>query len=105
LTNRPTYSAGEIIYIKLTEKNFSGEAVSVGWGPSKSGFSITHMGATAWRSNPGIAPLFIVEKTLAPGQSITLKAHWKAPRGIGMYEVHSQMTPEGPIAHFRVVRG
>jgi hypothetical protein len=104
LTNRATYRAGDIVYMKLTEKNVSGENITVGWGPSISGFSITRMGSTAWRSNPGIAPLFIVERTLAPGQSITLRAHWKAARHVGTYEVHSQMTPRGPIARFRVVQ-
>jgi hypothetical protein len=105
LTDRPTYRAGDVVYMKLTETNVSDGAVDVAWGPSNRGFSITHNGAIQWRSATGAVPLFLVDRTLAPGESITLKAHWRAPRGTGTYEIHSQMTPQGPIAHFRVMRG
>jgi hypothetical protein len=105
VTDRPAYRLGDVVYMKLTEKNVSNGDVNVGWGPSVTGFSITHNGTTAWRSNTGALPLFIVNRTLAPGQSITLRARWKAPRDAGTYAVHNQMTPQGPIAQFRVVRG
>jgi len=105
VTNRVTYHVGDVVLMKLTEKNVSDQDVAVECGPSVSGFSITHNGAPVWRSNSGVMPLFIVDRTLAPGQTITLKAHWKAAPAAGFYEVHSQMTPQGPIAQFRLIRG
>jgi len=104
VTNHQTYRAGEVVCMKLTEKNVSEQDVTVGWGPSIDGFSITHRGATVWQSNSGIMPLFIADRTLAPGQSITLRAHWKAAREAGTYEVTSELTPRGPLAKFRIVR-
>jgi Intracellular proteinase inhibitor len=105
VTNHRAYRAGEVVYMKLTEKNVSAQDVTVGWGPCIDGFSITHDGAAVWRSNPGAAPQFIADRTLAPGQSITLRAHWKAAREAGTYEVRNQSTPQGPLAKFRVVLG
>ncbi|MFI5455585.1 MAG: hypothetical protein ACHRXM_09050 [Isosphaerales bacterium] len=104
VTNHRTYRAGEVVCMKLTEKNDSEQDVTVGWGPSIDGFSITHNGAPVWRSNSGIMPLFIADRTLAPGQSITLLAHWKAAREAGTYTVCSELTPQGPLAKFCVVR-
>jgi len=102
VTDRGTYRAGEIVHMRLTAKNVSEQDVTVGWGPSIDGFSITRDGAPVWRSNSGGTPQFIAERDLAPGQSIALRAQWKAARQAGTYEVHSQMTPEGPIAIIRV---
>jgi len=104
-TDRGTYRAGEIVHMRLTEKNVSGQDVTVEWGPSIDGFSIRHDGAPVWRSNSGGTPQFIADRTLAPGQSITLLARWKAAREAGTYEIRNQATPQGPLAKFRVVPG
>jgi len=104
-TDRGTYRAGEIVHMTLTEKNVSAEDVTVEWGPSIAGFAITHDGAPVWRSNSRGTPQFIAERALAPGQSITLCAQWKAAREAGTYEIRNQATPRGPVAKFRVVPG
>ena len=96
VTDHGTYRAGEVVCMKLTEKNVSEQDVTVGWGPSIDGFSITHDGAPVWRSNSGGTPEFIAERTLAPGQSITLKAQWKAAREAGTYEVYSRRHRRAP---------
>jgi len=103
VTNHATYHAGEVVCMRLREKNVTGQEATVEWGPSIDGFCVTHDGTTVWHSNSGITPLFIADRTLAPGQSITLRARWKAASEAGSYEVQSQMTPQGPMARFRVV--
>ena len=87
----------------FTETNTSDSTVRVPIGPSIDGFTITHDGATVWKSNSGIEPDFIVLENLAPGASITLTATWTASNLTGTFAVHNQLDPEGPAATFEVV--
>jgi hypothetical protein len=103
-TNRHIYRAGEVVRMTLTETNVSGQDVTVGIGPGLDGFSLAHRGATFWRSNAGAVPEFIAERTLAPGESLTLQAQWMAGRDTGMYVVHNQEAPNGPVAKFCIVK-
>jgi hypothetical protein len=103
VTNHRLYRPGQVVCMKLTEKNVSGQDVILDWGPSIAGFSIMRNGVCLWRSYSGIMPLFIAERTLAPGQSMRMMARWKAANAPGTYVVSSQMVPAGPVARFRIV--
>jgi hypothetical protein len=103
-TNRHIYRAGEVVRMTLTEENLSGRDVTVGIGPGLDVFSLAHKGATLWRSTAGAVPEFIAERALAPGESLTLQAQWKAGRDTGMYVVHNQAAPNGPVAKFCIVK-
>jgi hypothetical protein len=102
-TNRHAYRAGEIVRMKLTETNVSGQDVTLGIGPSVDGFSVARRGVRVWASTTGALPEFIAERTLAPGQSVTVCARWLAPRAAGVYVVTNQLAPEGPVARFQIV--
>jgi Intracellular proteinase inhibitor len=75
-TDKSTYNAGDRITISLTEANTSNAPVTIESGPSVDGFSVTQNGATVWRSNAGIQPMFIQAITLQPGQSHTFTSVW-----------------------------
>ena len=75
-TDHRVYQAGEPVVITLTETNTSQHAVNIVEGPSTSGFLASRGGRKVWASNAGIEPMFLVSRTLQPGQSITLSATW-----------------------------
>ncbi|MGD0044562.1 MAG: hypothetical protein ABSE84_29855, partial [Isosphaeraceae bacterium] len=52
-------------------------------GPSLAGFFVTHNGRGVWASNTGVQPMFILMRTLEPGQSITQSATWNGQSNIG----------------------
>jgi hypothetical protein len=92
-TDRAFYHAGQTVRMTLTETNITTHPVAVSVGPSIDGFSITHNGAVVYRSNGGMQPMFIMLRTLQPGQSLTLTATWKAV-GSGTFVVHNQRTTD-----------
>ncbi len=75
-TDKTTYNAGDKVTISLTETNTSNQAVTIEYGPSADGFSVTQNGATIWRSNAGPQPMFMEAITLQPGESHTFTAIW-----------------------------
>ena len=106
-TDKASYNAGDPITITLTETNTSNQAVSIHYGPSLDGVSVSKDGTTVWRSNAGIQPMFIGLITLQPGESHTFTAVWND-------EPNSDMNPGvtngGPVtgtlqvsAHFEGV--
>jgi Intracellular proteinase inhibitor len=103
-TNQSTYEPGQPIEMTFSETNESGRSISVGEGPSIDGFNVTQDGTTVWRSNAGANPMYILLKTLAPGQSLTLTATWNGiPTGgsspmSGQFVITNQLNPEGARA-------
>jgi hypothetical protein len=102
-TNQLTYTPGQVVHMTFIETNNTRQSVFVSLGPSIDNFYITNNGRTIWRSNPRIAPLFIVHRELAPGQSITLKADWTASSAPGTYEVHNHLAPQAMTATLNIV--
>jgi hypothetical protein len=105
-TDRSGYQVGDPVLLKLTETNTSNHDVRIVDGPSIDGFSVTQNGATIWRSNARIQPLFLVAIDLKPGQSHTLSARWdghtedawgnkSALLPTGTFAVHNQLQPIG----------
>ena len=109
-TDHSFYNLGQPVNITLTETNISSHDVTVEFGPSIDGFSITHNGATVWTSNNGRIPMYILMETLEPGQSFTLKATWDGTQNerpptqpTGVFVVHNALIPNGPTTEFTVV--
>jgi len=104
-TDRSYYNLGQPVNMTLTETNNSSHDVTVDFGPTIDGFSITHNGATVWVSNHGPQPQYILWETLKPGQSFTLKATWNGMPNepTGVFVVHNELFPNGPTATFTVV--
>jgi hypothetical protein len=102
-TNRHCYRSGAVVRMTLTETNVSGQDVTVGIGPSVDGFAVACRGVRVWSSTAQAVPELIAERTLAPGQSLTVCARWLAPRASGIYRVTNQAAPNGPVARFRIV--
>ena len=74
-TNQSVYQPGQPIQMTFTETNTINQPVTIGEGPSIDGFDVTQNGKPVWESNAGVNPLFILVKTLQPGQSLTLIPH------------------------------
>jgi len=108
-TNQATYHVGQPIQMTFTETNTSTKPVSIGIGPSNSGFDVVHDGMIVWASNAGIQPQYIRLETLQPGQSVTLNATWngipnRGPTSIptGSFTVTNQQAPAGASATFTI---
>jgi hypothetical protein len=114
-TDRTVYQVGQPVHMTLTETNTTGHDVSFADGPSIDGFYVTSgTGATVWRSNAGIQPLFVRLVVLHPGQSYTLQATWDGhpndPWGneqtgvtpTGTFQVHTQVSPSARPATFTI---
>jgi hypothetical protein len=101
-TNRHAYRAGEVVRMAFMETNVSGQDLTVGVGPSVDGFRIVHQGKQIWSSTTSPVPEFIAERTLAPGESLTLGARWRAGPEAGIYVVYNQAAPNGPVAKFQI---
>ena len=82
-TDHQVYRRGQPVVITLTETNTSQHEITVASGPSLGGFFVTRNGRRVWASNAGIQPMFILVKTLEPGQSITQSATWNGQSNIG----------------------
>ncbi len=82
-TNHQVYRRGEPVVITLTETNTSQQAISVEEGPSLGGFFVSHDGRRIWASNTGPQPMFVVLKTLGPGQSTTQSVTWNGHANLG----------------------
>ncbi len=82
-TDHQVYRRGQPVVITLTETNTSQHDITVTSGPSVDGFFVTHNGRKVWASNAGVQPMFILVRTLAPGQSITQSATWNGQSNIG----------------------
>jgi hypothetical protein len=93
-TNHLVYRRGQPVVMTLTETNTSQQDITVTSGPSTDGFFVTHGGRKVWASNAGAQPMFILLRTLAPGQSITLSATWNGLSNIG--------APSAPTGHLVV---
>jgi len=103
-TDQTTYNVGQTVHMYLTITNNSQTDQTVALGPSVDGFLITQNGNVIWQSNTGAQPQYIVNETLAPGQSVTLSSQctmWTT----GTFVVSNQMCPEGPFATFTVTPG
>jgi hypothetical protein len=101
-TDQTSYMAGQVVHMTFTETNDTGHAVFADYGPSVDGFYISQGGRTIWRSNSGVNPMFIVQRLLMPGQSLTLTANWTATAASGTYVVHNQMSASA-TATFHIV--
>jgi|GEM_PF-1254103 len=82
-TDHQVYRRGQPVVITLTETNTSQQDIIVESGPSLAGFFVTHNGRRVWASNAGVEPMFILMRTLEPGQSITQSATWNGQSNIG----------------------
>ena len=105
-TDHSFYQLGQPVKMTLTETNNSFHNVQVVLGPSIDAFFISQDGATVWTSaNKGPVPMYILVETLKPGQSLTLKATWNGMpnEGMGVFEVHNALIPNGPTTEFTVV--
>ncbi len=109
-TDHSSYNLGQPVNITLTETNISSHDVTVEFGPSIDGFSITQNGDTVWTSNNGPIPMYILMETLKPGQSFTLKATWDGIQNespptqtTGVFVVHNALIPNGPTTEFTIV--
>ena len=101
-TDQSTYTVGQTVQMTLIATNDTRHNVTVWVGPNTNVFSITQNGQTIWRSNSGPEPLSpTMRRVLHPGRSLTLTASWTATR-TGMFVVHNQMAPQGPVAKFSV---
>ena len=103
-TNQSTYQPGQPIEMTFQETNESGRTISVEEGPSIDGFTVTQDGTAVWHSNAGMNPMFILVKTLQPGQSLTLTATWDGiPTGgtspvAGQFVITNQLNPTAASA-------
>jgi hypothetical protein len=100
-TNHSHYALGQNVQMSVTATNNSNHNITVWVGPNSNVFTITKNGKVVWRSNSGLQPLYTVAKVIAPGQSLTLTAVWKATLN-GTLVVSNQMAPSGPTATFTV---
>jgi hypothetical protein len=82
-TDHHVYRRGQPVVITLTETNTSQHDITVEPGPSLGGFFVTHNCRRVWASNAGVQPMFILVRTLEPGQSITQSATWNGQSNIG----------------------
>ena len=82
-TDHQVYRQGQPVVITLTETNTSQHDITVESGPSLGGFFVTHNGRGVWASNAGVQPMFILMRTLEPGQSITQSATWNGQSNFG----------------------
>jgi hypothetical protein len=82
-TDHQVYRRGQPVVITLTETNTSQHNITAESGPSLGGFLVTHNGRRVWASNAGVQPMFILVRTLEPGQSITQSATWNGQSNIG----------------------
>jgi hypothetical protein len=82
-TDHQVYRRGQPVVTTLTETNTSQHDITVESGPSLGGFFVTHNGRRVWASNAGVQPMFILVRTLEPGQSITQSATWNGQSNIG----------------------
>jgi len=109
-TNQSVYQPGQPIQMTFTETNTSNQPVTVGEGPSIDGFDVTQSGKPVWESNAGVNPLFILVKTLQPGQSLTLHSTWNGVPSpaqppipsSGTFTVTNQLDPQGASATFQI---
>ncbi len=99
-TDHQVYRRGQPVVITLTETNTSQHDITVDSGPSIDGFFVTHNGRKVWASNAGVQPMFILVRTLAPGQSITQSATWNGQSNIG-----PSSTPTGHLVVGSQVEG
>jgi hypothetical protein len=100
-TNQSSYKLGNPVKMTFTETNTSTHAVQVTVGPSIDGFIIKKNGSAVWRSNSGIQPMFLMLKTLQPGQSLTFSATWTA-NAMGTFTVVHESAQSGPSVTFTV---
>jgi hypothetical protein len=101
-TNHSHYALGQNVQMSVTATNNTNHNITVWVGPNSNVFTITRNGKVVWRSNSGPQPLYpSVAKVIAPGQSLTLTAVWKAALN-GTFVVSNQMAPSGPTATFTV---
>ncbi len=108
--SRATATPGEPIVLTYTRTNVGHHDLNVTEGPSRDGFVISRGGAEVWRSNRGPTPMFVVLKTLRPGESTTIQATWHgqadpgapAPQA-GTFVVANQDDPGGPKATVTIV--
>jgi hypothetical protein len=75
-TNAPVYQPGQPVHLTFTETNTGSQSITVRETPSLDGFIVKQGSQIVWQSNAGINPFIIVDRTLDPGQSLTLQATW-----------------------------
>jgi hypothetical protein len=110
-TNQSTYQPGQAIEMTFQETNESSRTILVDEGPSIDGFTVTQDGSTVWRSNAGANPMFILARSLQPGQSLTLTATWDGiPTGgssptSGQFMLTNQLNPKAAWAMVTIAGG
>jgi len=99
-TDHQIYRWGQPVVMTLTETNTSQQDITVESGPGLAGFFVTHNGRRVWASNAGVQPMFILMRTLGPGQSISQSATWNGQSNIG-----PSSTPAGHLVVASQVAG
>ncbi|MBV8126373.1 MAG: hypothetical protein JO114_01765 [Planctomycetaceae bacterium] len=99
-TDHQVYRRGQPVVMTLTETNTSQQDITVESGPGLAGFFVTHNGRRVWASNAGVQPMFILMRTLEPGQSISQSATWNGQSNIG-----PSSTPAGHLVVASQVAG
>ncbi len=90
----PTVTAGvTTVALTFTETNVSNHVIEVTRGAINTGFSASQNGKTAWVSNTGFLPQYLMLEGLKPGQSITINGTWDGHSNSG---IESGPTEEGP---------
>ena len=78
-TDKPSYVAGQVVTLKLTETNTGTTSLKVTDKPSGVLFSVeTPGGATVWTDAGVSKPMFATVQTLKPGQSLSYTETWKS---------------------------
>jgi hypothetical protein len=103
-TDHTVYHLGQPVAMTLTMTNTTSRNLAVGLGPSIDGFYVTQQGSEVWASNTGPQPLFLLLRTIRPGQSVTLSATWNGHSNVGppatptgTLVVHSQIAGATPV--------
>jgi hypothetical protein len=100
-TNQSSYLVGQTVQMTMQATNTSDKDVTIYVGATSNVFSLTEDGKIIWTSDSGNQPTDTIAEVLVPGQSITLKASWKAT-AVGTYVVSNSLDPIGPTATFSV---
>jgi hypothetical protein len=86
-TDHQTYRRGQPVEITLTVSNTSSHALSFAEGPSVDGFFVTQGWRRIWSSNSGLQPMFVIERTLEPGESVAQSAVWTGHASTGPHRM------------------
>lgn len=107
-TDASSYQAGQPVLITYTETNHSNRPAFIVAGPSVDVFVVQQNGATVWRSNEGMVPMYLRTDVLQPGQSFTIHAIWDGKENgdgaplSGTFVVSNAFAPAAPPTTFQI---